>query len=130
MGMVVEREFGGRLAMEDVRMPPPTVNYLAALLAHAMERPVAVRLTADQLEAILTKTKIAKTKKLRPRLEAMAAEGKAIDLEIGDWYRILLALCTPEVDAVPARKRLLRMATTIATQLAGALGIEPPNPDD
>ena len=39
MGMVVEREFGGLLAMEDVRLPPPTVNDLATLLAHAMQRP-------------------------------------------------------------------------------------------
>ena len=35
---------------------------------------VPIHLAADELEAILTKTRIAKTKKLRPRLEAMAAE--------------------------------------------------------
>ena len=34
---------------------------------------VAISLTAEELEAILTKTRIAKTKKLRPRMEAMAA---------------------------------------------------------
>jgi len=39
MGMVVEREFNGLLAMEDVRFPPPTVNNLASLLFHAMRRP-------------------------------------------------------------------------------------------
>jgi hypothetical protein len=39
-GMVIEREFGGVLAMEDVRMPPPTVNCLATLLDHAMLRPL------------------------------------------------------------------------------------------
>jgi hypothetical protein len=33
MGMVIEREFGSVLAMEDVRFPPPTVNNLADLLA-------------------------------------------------------------------------------------------------
>lgn len=38
-GMVVEREFNGLLAMEDVRFPPPTVNCLASLLFHAMTRP-------------------------------------------------------------------------------------------
>ena len=37
-GAVVERE-QGVLAWEDVRLPPPTVNYLATLLAHAMLRP-------------------------------------------------------------------------------------------
>lgn len=39
---------------------------------------VPIHLAADELEAILTETTIAGTKKLRPRLEAMAAEGKAI----------------------------------------------------
>lgn len=39
MGVVVEREFNGLLAMEDVRFPPPTVNWLASLLFHAMTRP-------------------------------------------------------------------------------------------
>ena len=38
-GMVIEREFNGLLAMEDVRVPPPTVNNLAALLYQAMRRP-------------------------------------------------------------------------------------------
>lgn len=240
MGLVVERESGGLLAMEDVRLPPPTVNHLAALLAHAMERPpsyegrqrpatiylrdrsqwqellphleqlgikvvlgqdlswfdeaaiewlqkgktgkspsadeikaalrkpfpqrkrtwfddavaimdwsdamfkavyptrkdavplhdpekpVSIRLTADELEAILTQTKIAETKKLRPRMEAMAAEGKTIDLEISDWSRIILALCASKVKADSARRRLLKMATIIATNLAELLGIEPP----
>ena len=40
MGMVIEREFGGVLAMEDVQLPPPTVNDLANLLGHAMLRPL------------------------------------------------------------------------------------------
>ncbi len=39
-GMVIERESGGLLAMEPVRIPPPTVNGLATLLAHAMLRPL------------------------------------------------------------------------------------------
>lgn len=190
LGMVIEREFGAVLAMEDVQLPPPTVNDLATMLAHAMSRPltggdrqrpgmihlrdrpqwqellphlrqlgievvlakdlpwfdeavvdwmrqtkrktlpsideikailrtpfperkrtlftdamdlmewtdamfkgaypsrkvavplydsmtvVPIRLTAYELEAILTKTEIAKTKKLRPQLETMATEGK------------------------------------------------------
>jgi hypothetical protein len=240
MGMVVERESGGLLATEDVRLPPPTVNHLAALLSQAMkwppryedrqrpttiylrdrpqwrellphleqleikvvlgqdlpwldeaaiewlqkvktgkppsadeikvalrkpfperirtsfddamalmewsdtmfkavyptgkdavplhdpEKPISLRLTADELEAILTQTEIVKTKKLRPRMEAMAAEGKAIDLAIIDWSRIISALCAPKVKADSARRRLLTMATTIAIQLAKTLGIEPP----
>lgn len=39
MGMAIQREFGGLLAMEEVRVPPPAVNSLANLLAHAMLRP-------------------------------------------------------------------------------------------
>jgi len=38
-GAVIEREHGALLALEDVRCPPPTVNYLASLLDHAMCRP-------------------------------------------------------------------------------------------
>ena len=38
--MVIGREFGAVLAMEDVRLPPPTVNCLATLVAHAMIRPL------------------------------------------------------------------------------------------
>jgi hypothetical protein len=33
MGMIIEREVGSLLAMEEVRLPPPTVNNLATLLA-------------------------------------------------------------------------------------------------
>ncbi|MHB8974924.1 MAG: hypothetical protein ACYC4N_31230 [Pirellulaceae bacterium] len=40
IGMVVERELGAVLALEDVRFRPPTVNDLAAVLAHAMLRPL------------------------------------------------------------------------------------------
>ena len=236
MGMVIEREFGGVLAMEDVRLPPPTVNYLANLLAHAMLRPlnagdrkrpstihlrdrpqwqellphlrqlginvflgddlpkwdetvvewiqktkqlysaqeiravlrkpfpprerswftdamdlmewsdamfkgaypsrkvpvpsydptttVPIHLAAEELEAILTKTDIAKTKKLRPRLEAMAAEEKAIDLDISDWSTVLLALCGPRGKEVRVHKHLLGIARGIANHLAEALGID------
>ena len=238
MGMVVERESGGLLAMEVVRLPPPTVNCLATLLAHAMLRPmdagnrrrpakihlrdrpqwqellpqlqqleidvvlnddlpwfdeavmdwvkkatkppsrseiqaalrkpfperkrscftdtmdlmewsdtmckgaypsrkvavpayepttvVPVHLTAEELEMILTQTDIAKTKKLLPRLEIMAAEDKAIELDIHEWSRILLALCGARAKKMTVRKHQLRTATRIANQLADALGIAPP----
>jgi len=241
-GVVIDREDGSVLAMEDVRLPPPTVNCLANLLAQAMLRPlnagdrqrpgriylrdrpqwqellphlrqlgvevvlaeelprfdeaviewmqgtkkkkrlfsadeikavlrkpfpkrkrtgfddtmalmewsdamfkgaypsrkvavpsydpmavVPIHLTAAELEAILTKTEIAKTKKLRPRLEAMAAEGKTIDLDINDWSKVVLALCGPRVDEEAIRKHLRKIATRIANQLAEALGIDPPS---
>ena len=38
MGMVIEREFGAVLAMNDVDWPPPTGNDLANLLGYAMSR--------------------------------------------------------------------------------------------
>ena len=239
MGVVIEREFGGLLAMEDVTLPPPTVNDLANLLAHAMSRTliegdrqrpgiihlrdrpqwqellphlrqlgievvladdlpwfdeavvdwmqqtkkslpsvdeikttlrkpfperkrtlftdtmdlmewtdamwkgaypfrkvvdplydpttvVAVQLTADELQAILTKTEIAKSKKLRPRLVAMTAEGLAAELDIHEWNRVLQALCGGRTKEEAGRKRLLGMAKRIATHLAEALGIDPP----
>jgi hypothetical protein len=86
---------------------------------------VSIQLTDVEIEAILTKTDIAKTKKLRPRLEAMAAEGKAVELDIGDWGTVVSALCVPKAEAKSARRRLLKMATRIATQLAEVLDIEP-----
>ena len=237
-GMVIEREFNGLLAMEDVRVPPPTVNNLAALLYQAMRRPpdyedpqrpgriylrdrpqwqellphlrqleievilgddlprfdeavmdwmekatkppsrseiraalrkpfperkrswftdamdlmewsdalfkgaypsrkvaipayepttvVSIRLTAEELEAILTQTDIAKTKKLRPRLELMATESTSIDLDISDWSTVLLALWGARAKDMPVRKRQLRTATRIANQLADALEVAPP----
>ena len=39
LGLVIGREFGDVLAMENVQLPPPTVNDLATLLASAMTRP-------------------------------------------------------------------------------------------
>lgn len=86
-----------------------------------------VQLTAAELEAILTKTEIAKTKKLRPRLESMAAEGKAIELDINDWSRVLLALCGGRMEKTAGRNRLLRIARRIADDLAKGLGIDPPS---
>ena len=241
MGMVIEREFGGVLAMEDVRLPPPTVNGLATLLADAMLRPlnagdrqrpstiylrdrpqwqellphlrqlgievvlsedlprfdeavidwmqhtkeerrfsvdeiratlrkpfperkrtwftdamdlmewtdamfkgaypsrqvavpsydpmtvVPIQLTAEELEAILIKTEIAKTKKLRPRLEAMAVEGRAVELDIHEWSRVLLALCGGRMKERAGRKHLLGIAGRIANHLAEALGIDAPS---
>lgn len=239
MGLVIEREFGALLAMEDVRWPPPTVNDLANLLAQAMSRPltegdvqrpkvthlrdrsqwqelsphlqqlgieivfsdnlpgfdeaaidwmqykkkslpsvdeikailckpfperkrtwstdardlmewtdtmskrsypsrtirvplydpmtvVPIQLTAAELEAILTKTHIRKTRKLRPRVETMAAEGNAIELNIHDWSRVLLALCGTREKEKSACMHLLWMARRIANYLADALGIDGP----
>ena len=87
---------------------------------------VPIQLTAHELEAILTKTEIAKTKKLRPQLETMATEGKTIDLDINDWSRVLLALCKTGVKEMPVRKSQLGIARRIADHLAEALEIDAP----
>lgn len=240
LGMVIERELSGVLAMKDVQLPPPTVNDLADLLAHAMSRPltegdrqrpgtihlrdrpqwqqllphlqqlgigvvladdlpwfdeavidwmqqtkrrtrpseddikatlrkpfperqrtwftdamdlmewtdkmckvaypsrkvavplydamtlVPIQLTAGELEAILTTTHIAKTKKLRPRLEAMAAEGHAIELGVHDWSQVLLSLCGTRGKQERVSRQSLRVARRIANDLAEALGIDGP----
>ncbi len=88
---------------------------------------MSIHLAADELEPILTRTDIANTKKLRPRLEAMAAEGKKTELNITDWSCVVLALCGAKGDKQWGHKQLLRLATKIANQLAEALGIDPPN---
>jgi hypothetical protein len=87
---------------------------------------VSIHVTAYEAEAILTQTDIANTKKIRPRLESMAAEDKAIELDIHEWSRILLALCGARAKVTAVRKHQLRTATKIANQLADALGIAPP----
>jgi len=87
---------------------------------------VQIKLTAEELDAVLTKTEIAKTKKLRPRLEAMAVEGGAVDLDIHEWSRVVLALCGGRTKETAGRKHLLVMAKRIARHLAEALGIDPP----
>jgi hypothetical protein len=87
---------------------------------------VPIQLTAKELEAVLSKTEIAKTKDLRPMLEAMVAEGRAVELDIHEWSRVLLALCGGRTKRAADRKRLLKMANRIADHLAEALGIDPP----
>lgn len=241
IGMAVEHKSGDLLATEDVRLPPPTVNNLATLLAYAMQRPpdyedrqrpctiylrdrpqwqelpphlrqlgievvlgddlprfdeavlewmqhsttkrlssadeikaalrkpfperkhtwltdamvlmewsdamfkgaypsrkvalplydpmavVPIHILADEVEAILTKTEIAKTKKLRPRMEAMAANGNAIELDINEWSRVVLALCGPPGNEAAVHRHLLEIGMRIADQLAKALGIDGPS---
>ena len=240
MGMVIEREFGGVLAMEEVRLPPPTVNGLATLLADAMLRPlnagdrqrpstvylrdrpqwqellphlrqlgievvlsedlprfdeavidwmhhtkeerrssadeiratlrkpfperkrtwftdamdlmewtdemlkagypsagkgtpaaydplstVVIHLTPDEIDAILTKTDIAKTKKLRPRLEAMVSAQQDVDLSVSEWGRVISSLSVTKQET-HVRKQLMTIARKIANHLSEVLGIDTP----
>jgi len=87
---------------------------------------VPIQLTADELETILTKTEIAKTKKLRPQLETMALEGWGVELDIHEWSRVISALCVGRTKTAAGRKHLLGMANRIASRLAEALEIDPP----
>jgi hypothetical protein len=88
---------------------------------------VAIALTTEELEAITTQTRIAKTKKLRPRLEAIAAAGQVTDLPVSEWANIMLALCGGLGRPKPQiQKYLLLLAGRIATKLAEALPIEGP----
>jgi hypothetical protein len=244
MGIVIEREFGGVLAMDDVQFPPPTVNNLANLLAHAMLRPltgldrqrpqkvhlrdrpqwpellphlqqlgikvvladdlpwfdktlvefsqhraarhgppkvvdeetirdmlkrpfgekertaldasldlmhwtdellkagyssgrkgtppafdpmsiVAIHLSDDELQLILTETDVARTKKLRPKLEAMVGSQQDVQLSVHEWGLLMFSLCGAGKSAhIP--KRLMTMAGRIAKSLAEAVGFEGP----
>jgi hypothetical protein len=88
---------------------------------------VAIALTAGELDAIITQTRIARTKKLRPRLEAIAAAGAATDLPVSEWAEIMLALCGGLGRPEPSlRKYLLMLAGRIATKLAEVLPIDSP----
>jgi hypothetical protein len=87
---------------------------------------VAISLTAKELDAILTKTVIARTKKLRPRLEAMRAEGKPIELDIMEWSSVLLPLCGARAKEERVCRQLQGIFRKIAGQLAEKLGIDPP----
>ncbi|MBU4271524.1 MAG: hypothetical protein KKA28_06640 [Planctomycetes bacterium] len=89
--------------------------------------PVAIPLTAEQWQAILTETDIARTKKLRPRLEAMAATEHAGALSVDDWGSIMLALCGGRTHpGSRVRKHLLTIAGRIAASLSEALRVDGP----
>ena len=86
---------------------------------------VSIALTAEELQAILTETRIAKTKKLRPRLEAVA-EGEQLDLSVHEWGTVCLALCGARTKEVRVRRRLLGIGVKIANRLAEVLDIAAP----
>jgi hypothetical protein len=86
---------------------------------------VPIPLTAEELKAILTETDISRTKKLRPRLEAVV-EGGQIDLSVDEWGTVCLSLCGPKTKEVRVHKQLLGIAVKIANRLAEALDIAAP----
>jgi hypothetical protein len=86
---------------------------------------VAIHLTDEELQLILTETDIAKTKKLRPQLEAMVGTQQNIELSVHEWGMLMFSLCGAEKGA-RARKRLMTLAGRIARSLAGAVGFDGP----
>jgi len=86
---------------------------------------VAIHLTLGELEAILTKTRIARTKKLRPQLEATVSSQRDCDLSIHEWGQVMLSLCGAKVEA-RVHKHLTTIARKIAVPLSEALGIDAP----
>ncbi|NQU20919.1 MAG: hypothetical protein HQ567_06515 [Candidatus Nealsonbacteria bacterium] len=86
---------------------------------------VSIHLTAEELRAIITETDIAKTKKLRPRLEAVV-EAERVDLSVDEWGTVCFALCGVRAKGVRVGKHLLRIAIKIANRLAEALDIDGP----
>ena len=62
---------------------------------------VTVPLTVDDWQAILNQPDITKTKKFRPRLEAMAATRQPADLSVDEWGKIMFALCGSRANQEP-----------------------------
>lgn len=85
-----------------------------------------IRLEPDELETILTKTRLAESKEFCSRLEAMAAKGKTFDLSVNEWGAVLLALTGLKVGDASERKESLEIGVNIANHLASTLGIDPP----
>ena len=56
---------------------------------------VAIHLTDEELQLILTETYVARTKKLRPQLEAMIGSQRDIELSVHEWGRlVVLVVCS------------------------------------
>lgn len=89
IGIVVERELGAVLALENVRFRPPTVNDLAAILANAMLRPLTQ--TGRQLPSIIHLRHRPQWQELLPHLQqlgvqvGLAEELPVFDLAAAEW---------------------------------------------
>ena len=89
IGMVVERELGAVLALENVRFRPPTVNDLATILANAMLRPLTQ--TGRQLPSIVHLRHRPQWQELLPHLQqlgvqvGLAEELPVFELAAAEW---------------------------------------------
>ena len=54
---------------------------------------VAIHLTEGELLLIVTETDVARTKKLRPKLEAMVGSQQDAQLPVHEWGRLVCSLC-------------------------------------
>jgi hypothetical protein len=98
----------------------------AAVPTYDPTKVVSIKLKPEEVQTLLTETEIAKTKKLRARLEALASEEWAVELDIHEWTQVLSALCGGRAKKATGRRSFLVTAKRIAKQLARALEIEPP----
>ena len=89
---------------------------------------VAIRLTTEERQAILAETRIAKTKKLGPRLEAAVGAGRDLELTVHEWGMVCLALCGAMAQSkVKISRHLLQIAEKIIDGMSDALGIAAPD---
>lgn len=86
---------------------------------------VAIHLTDQELQLILTETYVADAKTLRPQLEAMVGLQRDIELSVHAWGLITCSLCAAG-EGARARKRAMTLAGKIARSLAEAVGFEGP----
>jgi hypothetical protein len=98
----------------------------AAVPTYDPTKVVSIKLKPEEVQTLLTETEIAKTKKLRARLEALASEERAVELDIHEWTQVLPALCRGRTNKVTGRTSSLVTAKRIAKHLARTLEIEPP----
>jgi hypothetical protein len=82
-------------------------------------------LTDEELRSILTETDIARTKKLRLRLEAIVGSQQDVQLSVHEWGRLVYSSCGAGRET-RIRERLLAIAEKIAQSLADAMGFGRP----
>jgi hypothetical protein len=87
--------------------------------------PVAIPLTLDEIDAILTQTDVARTKKLKPKLEVMREAQRDVELPVNEWGRVIFSLCGAKQEAHVC-KRLMKIARKIAERLSEVLGVDAP----
>jgi hypothetical protein len=86
---------------------------------------VTIHLTDEELQLILTETDVARTKKLRPRLEAIVGSQQDVQLSVHEWGLLVYSSCGAGRET-RIRERLMAIAEKIARSLADAVGLQGP----